>query len=129
MTEADQLLQEIEDLNNKRDHTVGDDIYEQQWKAVEDKVNEAEQKLNFDDLTQDQMVKFLDLARNMSWDIPAALGELCSHLDMDEYYYMHRPAMKYSDGFQGDWEPADNHFKEVHGWDMNDKRIDWSFDT
>lgn len=126
---VDELLQEAKDLNDKIDHTEAEVVYEQHQAEVDVKMEQLIRNHSLDDLTQDQMVKFLDLTRNMSWDIPSALMALCSHLDADEYYYMHRPAMEYSGGFQGNWEPADKHFKEVHGWDMDDPRIDWSFDT
>lgn len=143
---VDELLQEIENLNNKRDHKASDAVYEQQWQAVEQKMDELMRDHELNDFTQDQMIKFLDLTRNMSWDIPSALMALCSHLDEDEYYFMHRltaeERKKYDEkypqpapsGWAGPagpdrWAPADKHFTEVHGWDMSDKRINWSFDT
>ena len=135
MSEVDEALREIETLNNARDHDAEDSEYDRQWDELEAKVEETVTNHDLDGLSQDQMVKFLDLTRNMSWDIPSALGALCSHLDIDEYYFMHRPAWKWNEETKHHeddedlWVPADTHFKEVHDWDMSDKRIDWGFDT
>lgn len=131
---ADQILAKLEEANSTE---LSDD--DDKWTDLQ---NEAEEGLPFDSFTQDQLVHFLKLTRELAWDIPSALSAVCSHLDMDEYYFMHRipkeeakkSVEKYGEGGYhpasvADWEPADKHFKEVHGWDMNDERINWEFDT
>ena len=118
LTELEQAEEAMEKLD---DADARDNAYVEQDKRIEKLVDEV----NFDDLNQDQMIRFLALAQKMSWDIPSALMTLCSHLD-DEHYFMHRPPMF---GPEDGWDHADKHFEEVHGWNMNDERIDWSFDT
>lgn len=95
--------------------------------------------VNVSEMSQDDVVQFLDLAQRSSWDIPSALMTLCGHLDEDEYFWMHRPAwqIREEDGKRvvheektnEMWDPADKHFEEEHGWNLKDDRIDWSFDT
>lgn len=102
-----------------------------------EKKNQLEDSLNPELFSQDDLVRFLDVARRSSWDIPSALMFVCGHLDGDEYFWMHRPHLRkgadpYDESKWDDlskWEPADKHFLEVHGWNLKDERIDWSFDT
>lgn len=135
---ADLMIEEVFTIFEKLEKLDPEDN-EKEWDALEDKIAEAPV---FDDLTQDQMVKFLEHTRMNSWDIPSALMSICSHLEEDEYFWMHRPIYKWvgphsdvknfivdDEATHKAWDPADAHFKEVHGWDMTDKRINWSFDT
>ena len=87
---------------------------------------------NFDtsrlDNDQDNFNLYMELTRMASWDIPSALP--CNHQDRE--IPMHRPA--YDDYDEKNelfvsWKELDKHFKEVHGINLQDKKINWSFDT
>lgn len=144
MDRTDQLLNRAERAQKAiPEHgSVGLDEYDAKYEEAEGALDDLCDMGGLDELTQDQMITFLELTRNMSWDIPSALMQLCSHLDGEEYF-MHRVSDKEKadmgypradSAYQGpasvsEWSVVDNHFKEVHGWDMNDKRINWEFDT
>jgi hypothetical protein len=95
---------------------------------------------------QEDFLLYLDTARNLAWDIPSAFP--CDHLqdlglefgdeapmhhyveaDLDEFkkkWPSLVPGVKAAIKF---WEAANIHFKEVHGLDLTDDRINWQFDT
>ena len=78
---------------------------------------------------------FMDLTKNLSWDIPSALMAICAHEvimgeEWSEFgeFPMHREPQPYWDG-QNPWPIIDRHFEEVHHLDLTDPQINWSFDT
>ena len=66
--------------------------------------------------TQDQFVTFLNGARELAWDIPSALGSLCSCEGMFNQFPMH-----FFSPCWPDQKPLEDliihHFNEVHGVD------------
>lgn len=77
-------------------------------------------------ITQEELICFLALTKSAAWDIPSALGTLCTHLDMD-YFPMHRHHLfPEADPY---WVTLDPHFKKIHGLDLKDDLIRWNFDT
>ena len=114
---------------------VANDEYDIKWNAVDsviEQIIDSGERPN-----QDEFVRFLDLVRNMSWDIPSALMAVCGHGGDGEegiYFFMHRGSPEEHAKYLSwpaleEWEPADKHFKEVHELDLKDERINWSFDT
>jgi len=86
---------------------------------------------NFDASTindQPNLILFLDLCQRLSWDIPSAIGSFCSHIDLE--IPMHRDTSSYpSMDLFHDWAFIDRHFFDLHGLDLTDRHINWSFDT
>lgn len=81
-------------------------------------------------ITQDQLIDFLETARQASWDIPSAFMALCDHPSLDKEVPMHRDTSSYpSMVLFNTWPFIDRHFLTVHGLDLTDHRINWSFDT
>lgn len=137
MTAAELLNEWQAHLNNIEAARRGNRPNEEErlWDQMQKTENKLHEEYDLQDLSQDQVVQYLDLAQRSSWDIPSALMGLCGHLDEDEYFWMHRGSDEERAAHPNlypaaeQWEPADKHFKEEHGWDLKDKRINWSFDT
>lgn len=122
-----------EELLIDRLHQLRDTDYEDEeaMKLAEVGLEEAFEAVGANpSLTQDQAVDFLNSTRESSWDIPSALGSLCSHPypDIDDFP-MHRDTQAYWPNTFQPWPNIDLHFKEVHHIDLSDFRINWSFDT
>ena len=90
------------------------------------------------ELTQDELIEWLTGTANHSWDIPSALGMICSHLDIDAFPMHHRdwadpkeyPSLaSYVMADNAQWDILDHHFAQEHSLDLTDERINWSFDT
>jgi len=84
----------------------------------------------FPRFTQDELVEFLEITREQSWDIPSAMMHLCDQDYSDDAGYefpMHRNGLWPIE--EAAWPKIAVHFKEVHGLDIDDLMINWSFDT
>jgi hypothetical protein len=91
------------------------------------------------DNNQEDFIRYMDLCRNYSWDIPSALP--CDHLDdigIDDFPMHHRnwadpqqyPNLaSYVLADNHAWDIIDLHFKDIHGLDLTDPAINWNFDT
>ena len=79
---------------------------------------------------QQDFALWMDLARNMSWDIPSMLMAICPHEElMAKELPMHRPEPGlYSEMFWT-WDQIDEHFRRHHDLDLDAKNLNWSFDT
>lgn len=122
------LLNTMEELAKITD--MDDPNYDQQRNSLEDILPSGNIAL-----TQDQFIHFMDLALNDSWDIPSALGTICHHTVFDpkdfpnfDIFPMHREPQSYWDDLNP-WPLIDLHFKDIHGLDLADPRINWHFDT
>lgn len=138
-------LAEMEELESRMTQARDADHLDAMYQEQDDKMSAFIDSL--EGLNQNQFVRYMDLVREMSWDIPSALMAVCSHGsdDSDEVpFFMHRPAWRiHAEGGRGPdglfpieyeqdnnfWEVTDQHFGEVHGLDLKDSRINWKFDT
>lgn len=62
---------------------------------------------------------WMDLTRKLAWDIPSALGSVCTHDELPEF------PMHWSEDAE---EAYSTHFREEHGLEFASK-INWDFDT
>lgn len=100
--------------------TQADDLFDQLNDLL---TNYDPSRLDHD---QENFILYLDIARRISWDIPSALG--CDHIDKE--LPMHRHTDDYPSMLLfAEWNFIDDHYKDIHGLDLKDSRINWSFDT
>lgn len=91
--------------------------------------------IDFDN-DQASLIHFLDISRNLAWDIPSVLGNICGHDHQDDERLgplpsdppMHRD-FQYFPQDKPVWDILDLHFKERHGLDLSHPAINWNFDT
>lgn len=76
------------------------------------------------DNDQDLFNQYLETTRTSSWDIASAL----SHNDFDTDI-MYNPNGHLGHPPDKEDLEAIDHFREIHGLDLSDPRINWSFDT
>mgnify|MGYP003577598856 CR=1 FL=1 len=125
----EQTMDEVEAMEKEADGKDAD-FRDNMYVEVANKMAD----LDLSGLNQDQMLRFMNWSREAAWDIPSALMSLCMHPEMDEHFYMHRGTGEEHEKYTTwaslkEWEVADKHFKEEHGLDLKDTRINWSFDT
>ena len=101
------------------------ELTQQDYDDLRNHVNDFIDKLPKDN-NQVIFEAILEFWRTESWDIPSALGSVCSHfLDGTGFdFFLHR-----NDGWDNDWAVIDDHFKSIHGLDLSSPSINWSFDT
>lgn len=86
---------------------------------------------NYFNNDQRQFIDYLDLCRESAWDIASALSHSCSTdegFSTDIMYNPNNPPTGSKVLNEEDQEVID-HYREVHGIDLTDHRINWSFDT
>lgn len=110
------------------------------WDYISEKISDYNPELL--DNCQDDFCTYLFLTKELSWDIPSALP--CTHdreeppmhhrTEEDIAFYRNRypdlPNLIATVEWEVQWwKEATIHYKEVHGLDLTDTRINWSFDT
>lgn len=97
------------------------------WDYISARIEDYDQRRL--DNHQDDFVLYLDLTRRLSWDIPSAI--FCAHLDREVPMHHRTEPGEYpaTNPLFYSWQELEAHFKEVHGLDLTDPRINWSFDT
>jgi hypothetical protein len=81
--------------------------------------------------TQDELLLYLDLCREDSWDIASALPHPCP---TEPNGFFHTDIMYNPNGDQYRTQDEEDrlviaHFKDIHNLDLTDEKINWSFDT